>query len=277
VVDPHEEESAAQAPGTAAEAPSAPAAGPAGSKGKKKGKKEKKKGGAPAAAPTAAAAAAPAAAGEPARKPGEPVLPPKQHARPALGGDLKGDVFLETAATSIDKLRENWQLIAAALLVIVVVVALVGVRMESVKARNRDAWEAMRTLEKRAGAPAEDYLQAAERFRGTTAEPFLLLRAADAEFKAGGKEGWGKAIETYQRVADGWAKNPIASKLAQEGIDAARAAAAFDPAKLAAKGPALETAKDLPPLPAPGPTPAPTPPPGGQAAAPAPAGPAAPR
>jgi hypothetical protein len=236
VAEPQEEETPGKTPSAAAEP-----------RNKKRKKGKKGHAGAEAAAGAASEGGAPPAAGDaPARAPGEApqVIPPKHHARPAVGADLEGDVFLETAATSIDKLRENWQVIAAGLLFVVVVIAFVALKVESGKQRNREAWEGLRHVESLAKATPDDYLKGVDAFRGTAAEPFFLLHAADAYFKQGGKESDGKAIELYEQVARDFGANPVAARLAQEGLDAARAAGTFDAAKFAAGKPALETAKD---------------------------------
>lgn len=221
--------------------------------GKKKGKKGKKGRGAAEAEP----AAPEGEGGETAAAGPRVVVPPKHHAQPAIGAELKGDVFLETAATSIDKLRDNWQVIAAALLFVVVVIAFVALKVENSKQRNRDSWEGLRKAEALAKPGADDFLKGVEAYRGTSAEPFFLLRAADAYFKEGGRENIGKAVDLYDRVAKDFAGNPVAAQLAKDGLEAAKAATSFDAVKYAAtKGPAVEMAKDLPPLPQ---TPAPAP------------------
>jgi hypothetical protein len=230
MAEPHEDDKPGEVPATAAE------------HHRKKGKKKRREGeGGGDAAP------APDAGAEPRH------VEPKHHARPAVGGDLKGDVFLETAATSIDKLRENWQVIAAGLLLLVVIVAFVAARLEAARTRSREGWEALRLLDKRAeaekGLPAEEFLKGAEAVHGTSAEPYFYLRAGDAFFREGGKQGYGKAIEQYERVAKDFSSNPVAKNLAEQGIEAAKQAGTFDPAKAAAGKPRVETAKDLPPLP----------------------------
>jgi hypothetical protein len=241
VAEPHEDpETGREKPATAEAAP-----GPG---GRKKAKKDRKGRGGPEAAPKGGAFSPEA---EPLRPP-EPVAPKHRVLPPAGGGKPEGDLLLETASKSIETLRRNWHVIAAALLVVLVASVFFALRIEAAKRRQRDAWEALRQVERVEGAPVEDYLRGAENFRGTTAEPFFLLRAADTHFARGGKEALAEAAKLYRRVAEDFGENPLAAQLAKNGLEAIRAALDFDPAKaLAEKGPPIERAKDLPPLPGP--------------------------
>lgn len=231
------------------------------------------------AVPPAPAGAGPETAAAPAAASPGAVVPPKHHAKPALGTEAKADMFLQTATTSIDKLRENWQVVAAALLVLVVVTVFIALRIEAGRTRNREAWEALRSVEKLELATAEDFRRALENYRGTTAEPFFILRAADAEFKRGGREGVEAAARGYQEVLDRFPENPLAAHLAKQGLDAAKGVLAFDAVTFASgKGDRVEMVKDVLPLPTPGGAAPPSPEPGGTgrpagASAPSPASP----
>jgi hypothetical protein len=155
---------------------------------------------------------------------------PRLHVEHSLGPDP----VMATAATGVEKLRENWQVIAAGLLVLIVAILFVTWRIESGRARNRLAWEELKTANAAAEGkpPAPDKLnELRERYRGTTAEPFIVLRIGDYYSAQGDKDNLGKAVEQYKRVLDEHGSNDLAAYLARKSIEGAERALAFDPAK----------------------------------------------
>lgn len=191
-----------------------------------------------------------------------PKVEPKFHAKPALGPDP----VLERAESGFKALRENWQVLAAGALVLAVGVVFANLYAESKQARNRLAWEELRAAtESPAGVDrppsAEKLRELLDRYGGTSAEPFILIRLGDASVAAGTREGLEQAATHYQRALDAHGSNETAKFLATRSLEAARRALAFDAAKFAAeKGGKVEWAKGETATTTPE-TPAPTPPP----------------
>ncbi|HVY61550.1 MAG TPA: hypothetical protein VHF22_07845 [Planctomycetota bacterium] len=178
-----------------------------------------------------------------------PKVAPKMRAGAALApgqGAGTADPVAETASKTLDYLRENWQLLAAGVLVVVVATLFVTWRMDSSRSRNRAAWEQLRDAGERPDAAKLQEL--ADRWGGTSAEPFILLKLGDANYLRGDRDGAQKALETYERVLRDYGSNEVAASQARSSIEVAKKMLAFDPAKRAAeKGEKVEWAKGAEP------------------------------
>lgn len=202
--------------------------------------------------------------------PGTVIPPLKVEPKHRVEPSLVQDPLLERAQSGIEKIRENWQVVAAAILVLTVGVLFVAWRAESVRARNRVAWEELRqAMQAAEKAPAPERLEdLAGRYPGTSAEPFIRIRLGDQYFALGGKENLARAKEEYERARAGAGGNADVDFLARTSIEAAKKAASFDAQKYAElKGPKVEWAKGEKETTT---TPSPTPPSAPPASTPAP-------
>jgi hypothetical protein len=175
--------------------------------------------------------AEPAAPGK--AEPPAPRVAPKLAPQAAL---LPPDVVEQTALSYLERLRENWQVLAAGSLVLIVVVLFANWRIESARARNRLAQQELRQafLDAGEGGPKRERLEElATTYAGTSAVPFMLLAIGDLEMQKGERAATERAVAAYERVIKEHASNPVAAGIAERALDAAKKALAFDAKKRA--------------------------------------------
>ena len=161
------------------------------------------------------------------------------------------DLFIETAKTGMDWLRERWQLVVAGLLVVCVVLGLVIWRVEASRERDAEAWKKLGEIQPEESS--ERLATVLGEVAGTSVEPFVALRHADRLSAEGRRD---EALKAYERILDEHGDNAFVARLARQSLDVLRAAHSFDASKYAEpKYPRIEKAPGLKPLPPPPPVP----------------------
>ena len=130
--------------------------------------------------------------------------------------DKKDDILVETTQSGLAWMRryQGPLLIGGAVLVGIVVLSVYGVELE--KRGDKGAWREYIAVG--ADATPEAYAALAEKFAGTTVEPWALLDQAHTLAASGTRSDWEAAAEIYKDVSRRFGEDSdLLARLATEG------------------------------------------------------------